>query len=43
MIESEEYCTNDITLTFARRKSLSSLNKRIIENHLKHMFGASST
>ncbi len=35
MIENEDYCMNIITQTLAIQKSLSSLNKFILENHLK--------
>jgi len=35
MIENEEYCMNIITQSLAIQKSLSSLNKLILENHLK--------
>jgi DNA-binding FrmR family transcriptional regulator len=35
MIDNEEYCMNIITQTLAIQKSLSSLNKLIVENHLK--------
>lgn len=35
MIESEDYCMDIITQTLAVQKSLSSLNKLIVENHLK--------
>lgn len=42
MIESEEYCIDIITQSLAIQKSLASLNKLLIENHLKthvvHMF-----
>ena len=34
MIEKEEYCMDIITQTLAIQKSLSSLNKLILENHL---------
>lgn len=35
MIEQEEYCMDIITQTLAIQKSLSSLNKLILENHLR--------
>ena len=35
MIENEDYCMYIITQTLAIQKSLSSLNKLIVENHLK--------
>ena len=35
MIEKEEYCVDIITQSLAIQKSLSSLNKLILENHLK--------
>lgn len=35
MIDSEEYCMDIITQTLAIQKSLSSLNKLILENHLR--------
>lgn len=35
MIESEEYCMDIITQSLAIQKSLGSLNKLIVENHLK--------
>jgi CsoR family transcriptional regulator, copper-sensing transcriptional repressor len=35
MIEKEEYCMDIITQTLAIQKSLSSLNKLILENHLR--------
>ena len=42
MIENEEYCIDIITQSLAVQKSLASLNKLLIENHLKthvtHMF-----
>ncbi len=38
MIENEEYCMDIITQTLAIQKSLGSLNKLILENHLRtHM------
>jgi CsoR family transcriptional regulator, copper-sensing transcriptional repressor len=44
MIESEEYCVDIITQTLAIQKSLRSLNKLLVENHLRthvtHMFDA---
>jgi CsoR family transcriptional regulator, copper-sensing transcriptional repressor len=35
MIENEDYCMDIITQTLAIQKSLGSLNKLIIENHLR--------
>lgn len=35
MIENEEYCMDIITQSLAIQKSLSSLNKLILENHLR--------
>lgn len=35
MIDKEEYCMDIITQSLAIQKSLSSLNKLIVENHLK--------
>ena len=35
MIESEDYCVDIITQTLAIQKSLSSLNKLLVENHLR--------
>lgn len=35
MIEKEEYCVDIITQSLAIQKSLGSLNKLIVENHLK--------
>ena len=35
MIESEEYCMDIITQSLAIQKSLGSLNKLLVENHLK--------
>lgn len=35
MIDQEEYCMDIITQTLAIQKSLSSLNKLILENHLR--------
>lgn len=34
MIENEEYCMDIITQNLAIQKSLSSLNKLVLENHL---------
>lgn len=34
-IDNEEYCMDIITQSLAIQKSLSSLNKLIVENHLK--------
>lgn len=42
MIEDEAYCVDIITQSLAIQKSLSSLNKLLVENHLRthvaHMF-----
>lgn len=42
MIEDDAYCVDIITQTLAVQKSLGSLNKLLIENHLRthvsHMF-----
>ena len=35
MIESEDYCMDIITQSLAVQKSLGSLNKLLVENHLK--------
>jgi DNA-binding FrmR family transcriptional regulator len=35
MIEREEYCTDIITQSLAIQKSLGSLNKLILENHIR--------
>ncbi len=35
MIEKEEYCMDILTQSLAIQKSLGSLNKLILENHLK--------
>jgi DNA-binding FrmR family transcriptional regulator len=35
MIESEDYCVDIITQTLAIQKSLTSLNKLLVENHLR--------
>lgn len=35
MIESEEYCVDIVTQTLAIQKSIGSLNKLVIENHLR--------
>jgi DNA-binding FrmR family transcriptional regulator len=35
MIESEAYCVDIITQTLAIQKSLRSLNKLLVENHLR--------
>jgi CsoR family transcriptional regulator, copper-sensing transcriptional repressor len=43
MIDSEAYCMDILTQSLAIQKSLSSLNKLILENHLRthvtHMLG----
>ena len=47
MIENEDYCMDIITQSLAVQKSLSSLNKLVLENHLrthvKDMFVAGET
>lgn len=35
MIEKEDYCMNILTQSLAIQKSLSSLNKLVLENHLR--------
>lgn len=35
MIENEDYCIDMITQSLAIQKSLGSLNKLLVENHLK--------
>jgi DNA-binding FrmR family transcriptional regulator len=35
MIEQEEYCMDILTQSLAIQKSLSSLNKLVLENHLR--------
>lgn len=35
MIENEEYCMDIITQTLAAQKSISSLNKLLLENHVR--------
>ena len=44
MIENEDYCMDIITQSRAIQKSLRSLNKLLVENHLRthvsHMFEA---
>lgn len=35
MIEKEDYCVDIITQSLAIQKSLASLNKLILENHLR--------
>lgn len=35
MIDNEEYCMDIITQSLAVQKSLSSLNKLILENHVR--------
>lgn len=44
MIENEDYCVDILTQTLAIQKSLRSLNKLLVENHLRthvaHMFAA---
>ncbi|AMB58116.1 metal-sensitive transcriptional regulator [Microterricola viridarii] len=44
MIENEDYCVDIITLSLSIQKSLGSLNKLLVENHLRthvtHQFEA---
>lgn len=35
MIDKEDYCMDIITQSLAIQKSLASLNKLVVENHLK--------
>lgn len=35
MIENEEYCTDILTQNLAIQKSISSLNKLLLENHVR--------
>lgn len=35
MIENEEYCMDIITQSLAIQKSLGSLNKLVLENHIR--------
>jgi DNA-binding FrmR family transcriptional regulator len=35
MIDAEEYCMNILTQSLAIQKSISSLNKLLIENHVR--------
>ena len=35
MIENEDYCTDILTQSLAVQKSIGSLNKLILENHLR--------
>ena len=35
MIENDDYCVDIITLSLAVQKSLASLNKLLVENHLR--------
>ncbi|CAN5659979.1 metal-sensitive transcriptional regulator [soil metagenome] len=35
MIENEDYCTDILTQSLAIQKSISSLNKLILENHVR--------
>jgi CsoR family transcriptional regulator, copper-sensing transcriptional repressor len=39
MIENEDYCVDIITQTLAIQKSLRSLNKLLVENHLRTHVG----
>ena len=47
MIENDDYCVDIITQTLAIQKSLRSLNKLLVENHLRthvtEMFAAGGT
>ncbi len=43
MIEKEEYCMDILTQTLAIQKSLGSLNKLILENHIRTHVAAAST
>lgn len=47
MIENDDYCMDIITQSLAVQKSLGSLNKLVLENHLrthvKDMFAAGET
>jgi DNA-binding FrmR family transcriptional regulator len=44
MIDNEDYCVDIVTQSLAIQKSLGSLNKLLVENHLRthvtHMFEA---
>jgi DNA-binding FrmR family transcriptional regulator len=40
MIEEGEYCIDIITQIQAARAALQSVNKAILEKHMKHCFGA---
>ncbi|MFC6357328.1 metal-sensitive transcriptional regulator [Luethyella okanaganae] len=35
MIDNEDYCVDTLTLSLAIQKSLGSLNKLLVENHLR--------
>ena len=39
MIDNEEYCMEILTQSLAIQKSLSSLNKLVLENHLRTHIG----
>jgi DNA-binding FrmR family transcriptional regulator len=39
MIDNEEYCMDILTQSLAIQKSLSSLNKLVLENHLRTHIG----
>lgn len=39
MIENEEYCMDILTQSLAIQKSLSSLNKVVLENHVRTHLG----
>lgn len=43
MIEDEKYCMDIITQNLAIQKSLSSLNKLVLENHLRTHLSAQMT
>ena len=47
MIDSEDYCMDILTQSLAIQKSLASLNKLILENHLRthvaHMMSSGDT
>lgn len=43
MIEKEEYCMDILTQSLAVQKSLRSLNKLVLENHLKTHITAKMT
>lgn len=47
MIDNEDYCVDIVTQSLAIQKSLGSLNKLLVENHLRthvtHMFDQGGT